>query len=437
MQTKKSYLGYLPLAIFILAFSVFYFSGIPGVPFHPDESTNLFMSKDLDLLIQSPSELLWKPLKNSDVRQTYRELDAPLSRYLIGIGRWIKGLPALPVDWNWSETWKANDQAGALPRSDLLNTGRFAVAALFPCSLVLLYFSASKIGGRFLSWTTILLLSGNALVLLHTRRAMMESGLLFNIILFLFVLLQFKSKPWLSAIPAALAFSSKQTAGVLALIGVAAIILLYINKEILIKTALFYLGLYAGIFLIIVILLNPYLWSNPLLAARDAVAARQYLLQRQISDIQSASPEMSLNNPLKRFGAIIVQLFLTKPAVADISNYLVETNSAELVYFSNPINSLFRDFFGGSILLILSMLGFILGLRQMYRRTGQSRAKIGLIWFAGLVQFIGLGLAVSLPFQRYCLPMVPFSCLWIAYGLEQGRQLIMLHSSRWKTRCLL
>jgi 4-amino-4-deoxy-L-arabinose transferase-like glycosyltransferase len=437
MFFKKIFHSSWPFALFVVLLSIIYYAGIPGVPFHPDESTNLFMSKDLDLLVQQPSALFWSPDKVADPRQIYRELDAPLSRYLIGIGRWIARIPALPVDWNWSATWDENQQAGALPDAILLNTGRYAVSALFPFSLILLYFTASKIGGRFLSWSAVVFLASNALVLLHTRRAMMESGLLFSIVLFLFFLVHFQSRPWLSAIPAALAFSAKQSAGVLFLAGIAAIILLVIKKEISAKKALLYTGFSLIIFLAVVLALNPYLWGNPYLAVRDAIVSRQELLQKQVATIQSASPEMSLDDPLKRFGALVVQLFVTRPAIADVGNYLAQTAPAETIYFANPFNSLFRDLFNGSFLLILTLLGFFIGLYQLLRRTGEARDQIGLLWFAGLVQFIGLGLIVSLPFQRYCLPLVPFSCLWIAYSLDKGRQLVMLQRSRWKTRWTL
>ena len=96
------------LPVIILALSLAYLGGLASVPFHPDESTQIFMSADIDTLFSNPPDLFWSAAKTQDVRQTYHELDAPLARYLIGFGRKIAGLPALPVDWDWSKSWDAS-----------------------------------------------------------------------------------------------------------------------------------------------------------------------------------------------------------------------------------------------------------------------------------------------------------------------------------------
>ena len=54
MTSLFSRLNAILLAIFILIATLLCWSGIPGVPFHPDESTQLFMSADFDLFLASP-----------------------------------------------------------------------------------------------------------------------------------------------------------------------------------------------------------------------------------------------------------------------------------------------------------------------------------------------------------------------------------------------
>ena len=57
------------LLVLIGLFTVFYLWGVEAVPFHPDESTYLFMSSDLETLFQAPTSLIWQPEIEGDRRQ--------------------------------------------------------------------------------------------------------------------------------------------------------------------------------------------------------------------------------------------------------------------------------------------------------------------------------------------------------------------------------
>jgi hypothetical protein len=179
------------LILFILAASVIYWAGLPAVPFHPDESTQIFMSSDVELFFTRPADLFWREEARDDVRQRYRELDAPLTRYLIGIGRFVLGgQPPLPVDWDWTSSWQANLAAGAYPDADLLLAARLPQALLFPLTLLLLFLTLQAIAPRPAAWLGLFLFAVHGLVLLHTRRAMAEGVLLFTIMLTLWSLVQ-------------------------------------------------------------------------------------------------------------------------------------------------------------------------------------------------------------------------------------------------------
>ena len=82
-----------PLLILLTAFAL---SGTRQVPFHPDESTQLYMSRDFDLLLSNPLSLAWTPDQSGDGRLHLRLVDAPLTKSLLGLGRSLAGLPALP-----------------------------------------------------------------------------------------------------------------------------------------------------------------------------------------------------------------------------------------------------------------------------------------------------------------------------------------------------
>jgi hypothetical protein len=177
----KPNLHQVVLLVLLVVLCMVYFSGIANVPYHPDESTQLTMSGEFEALINNPSSLAWNPNQGNNPSQTYRLLDAPLTRYLLGISRYLADLPAPSSYWNWSLNWQANLQKGAIPDPRTLLIGRIAISLLFPISLVFLHISTRAIGGNIGGYTAIFLLGMNALVLLHTRRAMAEGTLLFAI----------------------------------------------------------------------------------------------------------------------------------------------------------------------------------------------------------------------------------------------------------------
>lgn len=386
------------------------------VPFHPDESTYLYNSTDIDLFWKNPSALFWSPTKADDIRQTYRELDAPLTRNLIALGRWAARQPAVPVDWDWSATWHENAATGALPSYKQLAAGRYAVAVLFPFSIGFLFLTGRKIGGEFTAWISVLLLAGNALALLHTRRAMAEGSLLFTTTLMLWSLVQFEKRPWLCGISAGLAFSAKQSliafmpSGLLAVLWNAS---QSSNRTIArLLSGVFY---YLALFIMIIVLLHPFLWGNPMGAITASIQARRELVKAQVSD----RPQQALDSPEKRLAGMIASLYFSPPVFSETANYQNETKASEQVYLANPITHLLRSIPGGSILLILNLFGFVSAVLTSIRAKEHYRQRISLLLFANLAQMMVLFFLIPLPWQRYYLPLVPFSCLWIAVGVDR------------------
>jgi hypothetical protein len=71
-------------------------------------------------------------------------------------------------------------------------------------------------------------------------------------------------------------------------------------------------------------------------------------------------------------------------------------------------------------MLLLCLFGLVLGMVQVFRRGAFRRNRVlVLLLFTTLTLFLSVSLSLPLPFQRYYLILVPFSCLWIAYGLDQ------------------
>jgi len=389
--------------------------GLLDVPFHPDESTQIFMSTDVDLFWQAPSRLFWDALNEDDLRQRYRQLDAPLTRTLIGVGRALTGQPALAQDWDWSKTWEANHQAGALPDDRLLWAARLSVAWLFPFTLVFAYHAGRLASGRArVGWLFALLLAGNALVLLHTRRAMAESALLCAVCASLWVALRCRRSPWLLAIPVGLAFCAKQSG--VALLALAPLVILWPAERQTWRWRVRQMALFVLASGLLVWLFNPFLWAQPVTATGAAIRARQDLLLRQMQTFAAVRPDQVLVTPAQRVAGTLAHLYFTPPAIADVGNYRVELQQAEQAYLANPVHVLLRNLAGGGVLLGLTLWGLVVGVRAILG-GGALRRPLLLILVAGVAQAGVLIAGLPLPFQRYSMPLLPFVTFWIAYGL--------------------
>lgn len=407
MKTKH----FIPIAIIALITAI-YLWGVASVPFHPDEATQIFMSGDFQKFITQPVDLFHSPTPVDSLRQNYRLLDAPLTRWLIGLARGLTAEPAILTDWNWSLTWQENQAAGALPARELLLISRYSVAWLFALTLYFCYRTGIFLQGSLMGWLLVALMSLNALVLLHTRRAMAESVLLFAVSWLLFAFAKKESNPLSLALPAALALNAKQTAAALVIV---ALIAVWVNAAGLSwQKRLRNVIISSTTILLITFLLNPVAWKDPISTARAALAARSDLAARQTEAIGSASPDLLMKSTSQRLTGWLVYLYISEPAVADVANYVNDTREAEQNYFANPLHGLLRGIIGGMAMLILSLLGFALAGFQTIRQI-QARSPLILILLASLLAFLSLIFLIPLPFQRYVIFLIPFTNFWIAY----------------------
>ena len=404
----------LPLAA-ILVITALYLLTVGAVPFHPDEATQIFMSSDVEGLFAQPASLFYSQTPADPLRQNYRLLDAPLSRWLIGAGRFITGQPALNADWDWSKSWQQNETAGALPSASLLLVSRVSVAWLFALTLYLGYRTGIVMGGTALGWLMIVFVFFNALVLLHTRRTMAESALLFTVTWFSYALAKKEPRPLLLVLPAALAVNAKQTAAGLVIIALLAVWLY--SSGVPWRKRLSHVLQGALLVLLVSYALNPVAWKNPAAAVRAALAARSDLATRQTETIRTVSPELLMQSPVQRVAGWLVYLYISEPAVADVANYIDDTRASEQAYFSNPLHNLLRGIGGGILMLLLSLSGFLYAAHTAVKEPSR-RAPLLLLLLASLTCFLALALLIPLPFQRYTILLVPFSTLWTAFFLN-------------------
>jgi len=402
------------LLAFISLASLVYFLGLPKVPFHPDEATYIYMSDDLSTLFKNPAQMIWQPGTETDLSMHYRLIDAPLTRYLVGIFRSAFNVAPLKSDWNWGLSWEQNIQNGNMPTRQQLLISRFSTAIFFPFCLLLIFLLGRQLGGLGAGWVSLVVFAGNALILLHTRRAMAEGPLVFFILLSLWFILRFPNQAWWSAFPLALAFNAKYSPAPLVLVGLVAILVSSRPRKW--YEVLEELGLFTLIFLLVTFVLNPFLWADPIGAVLTGLAQRQELVAGQVSAIIAVRPDLALPHWWERLQVQVVQLFFAPLAIQDVGNYTLELQAASTAYLSNPLHSLLRSIPGGAILLFLSLVGLGRSLLLSIRSNPTRKAHL-LFLLAAAVQWLGLILLVPLPFQRYVMPLVPFVCLWIELAL--------------------
>ena len=405
--------------VLLVALSVFLLSGAAGVPFHPDETSWLFQSRDLEALLSRPLSLAWRGLLEPSPEMTYRLLNAPLAKDVLAAARWIVGVPAsaVAVDWSWSKSWDENVAAGALPPPGVLAAARTASAGLVVLAVVALYLCGRALGGRGTGLAAAILLGTNALVLLHGRRSMAEGALTLAVCLALLGLLYADRHPWLAGLAAGLAFAAKTSGAVWIPLGWVAVAWSASRQRQSWRANLGRVGAFTLAAGLVTLLLYPVLWAEPVNALVEMWRARQELVAAQVAATNAVMPWVVLANPAQGAATFLVHLYFSPLQFAEAANYLRETAAAEAVYLASPLHSLFRGLAGGVLLLGLTVLGIAQGIRRAWTSEPKAHRAIAVALLATAVQAAALVLAVPLAFQRYVMPLVPLVSLWCGYAI--------------------
>jgi 4-amino-4-deoxy-L-arabinose transferase-like glycosyltransferase len=419
------------LFVFILL-AVLLLSGLPKIPFHPDEVSLLYQSRDFELIFTEPSVLPYRQSREGEVDQTYRALNPSFPKYILALGRRAAGYgaEAVSIDWNWSLTWDENNEAGALLDSKLLTGARTASTVMVILSLPILYLCGKHLKNHTLGIMIALILGTHALVLLHGRRAMAEGTLIFAVCLAILGFFEGDKRPWLAGLGTALAACTKMSAAVLAPVGLLSVLWLHPMVKNQQRKRVQNVIIFLAVFLLVYFLFTPLLWSNPIQAVQAQWQERTQFLERMVEEIEAIAPNQILRSPLERFGAMTAHLFMSQPQFAEVGNYTTNTAQAEEIYLSSFYHSLFRGLIGGGLLCTLILLGMInLGI-EIRQEGWNAKRPMVLLLIGTLVQSIALLWANPLPFQRYYLPLIPFITIWISYGITSIVQRIKQATSK-------
>lgn len=395
----------------ILLLAVLYGWTMMDIPFHPDESTQIYMSQDLFTLFRRPQDLAWDGDPALTDEERIRAIDAPLAKYAIGAVRAIFAIPALESDWDWSLSWEENRSRGALPSREQLFAARAALTATLPVALWFFYRALQTILPGIGSLAGTLLLGLNPLLLLHGRRAMSEGLLLLGICFFFWAVTREKRNPWLIGISLSLVIGAKHSGIGLLPAGILAVVLIPELKQNL-KDAAGNLLKMALVLFTSLLLLNPFYWSRPLDAIRTGLEARFELSDAQREDhldtVKSGAGTTA--------SGLILNLYYTEPQTEETGNYLAYTREYKQNYLSFRLHSWGRNRVSGTILFTLSLGGLVLAGLNYAKKPPKQKENILLLVLATL----GMGLfsAFLIPWQRYALAVLPLTVSWIAAGLE-------------------
>ncbi|MGD0573892.1 MAG: hypothetical protein ABSB61_00775 [Anaerolineales bacterium] len=446
IPAKGRILSWVAVALVLAALGAYVLAGVATVPFHPDETTWLYMSSDLGVLLQGRvANLCYQPGKTPDGKVLERLRTAGLPRYVIGVADFLLGVPgsAVRADWNWSLSWEGNAEAGAVPGSTALFAGRLAMALAVVLALVLVFGMGTQLGGRSAGLLAAVAFGSNALVLLHGRRAMSEGLLLLTTSLAAWAAMKWSSRPAAQGGALGLAAAAKHTG--FAILPVSLASLLWgaesqarsgprgpsapaprqpgarwprsaVGAGVILVTSIAVFGLF-----------NPVGWCHPVSAVSAAFAERGRLLTAQTQMLSQAIPDEVVLTPRARLVALVNQTFFAPPAFWDIPNYAAQTAGQEQAYLAAIWGGLPRTVGLGTAALFLVLLGLAYSLRTVgipWRRRGPAaregegtrRAMVLLIVWTGST---ALAILVALPiqWQRYYVPLLPEISLLEALGL--------------------
>ncbi len=435
---------YFPILWLTLLF-VYILAGTSSVPFHGDESTQIYMSRDYayQFLQGNLDRLRYHDPPLSATEQQLRLLNGTLNKTLIGLAWHLGGFSVDQVNeqWDWGGDWNYNQSNNHAPSEALLQISRIPSAVLLAAGVIVIFVLGRLLGGRPVAYLASLYYALNPALLIEGRRAMMEGSLTFFSLLTVLagiwlIQKQRGSTALLLGIAAGLALASKHTA-VFTLMAVGGTCALDPRAEWVIKgrnveahgrapLRIYALLLVAGVIaLAIFYAMNPAWWGDPLTRAGQVLSLRSDLLTGQTAAFGGYA---SLSDAL---GGFFRQVFVNSPQYYEIpawAGYIAEPISRYESSFWKGI-SIGGSVLGGVVLLLLTALGGVaamgrkLALTQVYsdistaQQRSESRAVRVLIFVWALVMLATTALLTPIEWQRYYLPAAPAVGLLAALGL--------------------
>lgn len=404
--------------IFLLGLAIFILAGTPLAPFHGDEATQIFMSRDFayQYLLGQPERVRYANPPVSAQEQELRLLNGTVNKTVIGLAWSLAGFGPddLNEQWDWGADWDYNWSTGHAPSRDLLVASRWPSSLFLIAGMLALFGLGWSLSGRSAAWLAALFYALHPVLLLNGRRAMMEGSLIaFTALAALLAvrwLLGRGSRAWLWAalfgLAAGLALASKHTA-LFAVVPLGAAVLgwelvrLRNDGARALARPFLQMMLAALIAGVVFYALNPAWWGDPLARAGDVLRLRNDLLAGQAAAFGGyAGPWEALRGGLR-------QIFAPVPQYYEVAGWGAWLAPEIAAYESSGLSSLTAAW-----PLTLATLGlFALGVWTLGQRGPRPEARwIAAVWL--LSALAAAFLFTPLEWQRYYLPVYP-ALVWV------------------------
>ncbi|MBK8031218.1 MAG: phospholipid carrier-dependent glycosyltransferase [Chloroflexi bacterium] len=420
-------------------------AGAALTPFHGDESTQVYMSRDYayQFLQRDLNLVMFHDPPLSAQEQDLRLLNGTLNKYLIGLAWHLGGFTLADINeqWDWGGAWDYNQSSNHAPTPALLNVARLPSAIFLALGVPVMFALGWLTGGAWAAVTASLLYALHPALLINGRRAMMEGSLtFFSLLTVLAGAWWLRRRNWIAALAlglaAGLTVASKHTGAftVAAVFGVVGVVARcdpspdpspYGGREPADSLRLhpsshsgrggersergWGLALFPACSLLAAFVaaltfyaLNPAWWSDPLSRAGDVLRLRQDLLAGQTATFGGYAD----------FGAALVgfwnQVFVTPPQYFEVAGWDVYIADQIAAYEG----SIWRGLHIGAVILVPLVL---IGVVYLLRKTERSLRVLVGGW--ALVMLASVLLLTPIEWQRYYLPAYPPVLLLAAFGV--------------------
>jgi hypothetical protein len=207
--------------VWLLILAAYILAGTFVVPFHGDEATQIYMSRDYayQFLQGDLDSVRYHEPPINATEQELRLLNGTLNKYAIGLAWHLGGFSVEQINeqWDWGADWGYNQQNNHAPGEALLNVSRIPSALGLAAGVVVMFGIGRVLGGRAAAYLASLYYALNPALLLDGRRAMMEGSLIcFSLLTVLAGMWLLQKRRWWAAlvlgVAAGLALASKHTA---------------------------------------------------------------------------------------------------------------------------------------------------------------------------------------------------------------------------------
>jgi 4-amino-4-deoxy-L-arabinose transferase-like glycosyltransferase len=433
--------------LWLIGLGLYVIAGYKDVPFHGDESTLIFMSKDYAYLVQQHDldRVLYRDPPVDPTEQELRLLNGTVGKMAMGVAWDLAGFHASDINdgWAWGEDWWTNVALGHIPKVPVWRAARLSSTLLTVIS-VWAVFGIARLAARNrpAAYAASLIYVTTPAVLLNGRRAMMEGSMLcFSALAALAALVILREQArverrgrtltaWYAVFGVACGFALASKHNTLIMVG--AMFLAVAVEPVVVrrwtestrdrfKSELWRHSLRlveAGVLTVLVFLaLNPAWWSDPLGMPERVATMRRDMLNAQIASNREYSGWDA------RASELVKQAFFAAPQYYEVGEwknieYIVDQIR---VYEGMP----WTGRLGGPVWGVPLVIAFGLGIVELIGRWRDGPAGGALLW----VGVTALALLISTPFawQRYYLPLqAPLAVVAGAGVWRAGRYVVGL-----------